>query len=137
MALIKCPDCGKEFSDSAKQCPNCGYRNKVERDINYPLIGGVLLIMLGLFLSLVVTPKNNSDIYYYPVTYIFVLILGIILLIAGGILISKKYEKAKKITYIAAGVILVIDIIVSIIGYNEAVELEKFLIKTLKLYPLY
>lgn len=25
MALIKCPECGKEVSDSAKVCPNCGY----------------------------------------------------------------------------------------------------------------
>lgn len=26
MALIKCPECGKDFSDSANACPNCGYR---------------------------------------------------------------------------------------------------------------
>lgn len=25
MALIKCPECGKEVSDKAKTCPNCGY----------------------------------------------------------------------------------------------------------------
>ena len=24
MALIKCPECGKEFSDKAFACPNCG-----------------------------------------------------------------------------------------------------------------
>lgn len=24
MALIKCPECGKEFSDRAESCPNCG-----------------------------------------------------------------------------------------------------------------
>ena len=24
MALIKCPECGKEISDKAKTCPNCG-----------------------------------------------------------------------------------------------------------------
>ena len=30
MALIKCEDCGKEFSDKASACPNCGcpYKNK-------------------------------------------------------------------------------------------------------------
>ena len=27
MALIKCKECGKEISDSAKVCPNCGYKN--------------------------------------------------------------------------------------------------------------
>ncbi|MBR6136602.1 MAG: zinc ribbon domain-containing protein [Bacilli bacterium] len=25
MALIKCPECGKEISDTVKQCINCGY----------------------------------------------------------------------------------------------------------------
>ncbi len=25
MALIKCPECGKEISDKAEKCPNCGY----------------------------------------------------------------------------------------------------------------
>lgn len=25
MALIKCPECNKEVSDRASQCPNCGY----------------------------------------------------------------------------------------------------------------
>ena len=24
MALIKCPNCGTDVSDKAKQCPNCG-----------------------------------------------------------------------------------------------------------------
>jgi hypothetical protein len=26
MALIKCPECSKEVSDSALTCPNCGYQ---------------------------------------------------------------------------------------------------------------
>lgn len=25
MALIKCPECGKEISDEATSCPNCGH----------------------------------------------------------------------------------------------------------------
>ena len=25
MALIKCPECGKEVSDKASSCPNCGH----------------------------------------------------------------------------------------------------------------
>jgi len=25
MALIKCSECGKEISDKAESCPNCGY----------------------------------------------------------------------------------------------------------------
>lgn len=25
MALIKCPECGREISDKASSCPHCGY----------------------------------------------------------------------------------------------------------------
>ena len=28
MALIKCPECGKEVSDTANSCPNCGFNIK-------------------------------------------------------------------------------------------------------------
>lgn len=28
MALIKCPECGKEISEYADSCPNCGYSIK-------------------------------------------------------------------------------------------------------------
>lgn len=31
MALIKCKECGKEFSDMANACPNCGYSPALER----------------------------------------------------------------------------------------------------------
>lgn len=34
MALIKCPECGKEISDSAKQCPHCGYKSKNLNDLH-------------------------------------------------------------------------------------------------------
>ena len=30
MALIKCKECGKEISDSAKSCPECGFVYKKE-----------------------------------------------------------------------------------------------------------
>ena len=29
MSLVKCPECGKEISDSAKMCPSCGYPIKI------------------------------------------------------------------------------------------------------------
>ena len=43
MALIKCPECGKEVSKSAKQCPNCG---KVLRATG---CNGCILNLLKLF----------------------------------------------------------------------------------------
>lgn len=34
MALIKCNECGKEISDKAEMCPNCGAKNKVKLAYN-------------------------------------------------------------------------------------------------------
>lgn len=31
MALINCPECNKEISDSVKKCPNCGYKIKKQK----------------------------------------------------------------------------------------------------------
>lgn len=42
MALIKCPECGKEISDKANSCPNCGCPssefNKPQTDIDREII---------------------------------------------------------------------------------------------------
>ena len=32
MALIKCFECGKEVSNTAKQCPHCGFEIKMKLD---------------------------------------------------------------------------------------------------------
>lgn len=32
MALIKCKECGKEYSDLAETCPNCGYSEKKAKE---------------------------------------------------------------------------------------------------------
>ena len=38
MALIKCPECGKEISDIATSCPNCGYPMVAK---NHCIINGI------------------------------------------------------------------------------------------------
>lgn len=40
MAMIKCPECGKEISDQSKECIHCGYsllKNEMEKDISYKI----------------------------------------------------------------------------------------------------
>lgn len=44
MALINCPECNKEISNSAKICPNCGY--KFKNNI-FMKIWGKRLIIIG------------------------------------------------------------------------------------------
>lgn len=34
MALISCPECGHDVSDSAVTCPNCGFRLKKQKNSN-------------------------------------------------------------------------------------------------------
>lgn len=61
IALIKCPECGREISDTAEKCPNCGYplieetpypisteeqETEIQKDRNTALI---LCIFLGCF----------------------------------------------------------------------------------------
>ncbi len=36
MALIKCPECGKEVSDTSKNCIHCGYVFKEENNVTQP-----------------------------------------------------------------------------------------------------
>lgn len=45
MALINCPECGKEISDQIKKCPNCGYPIK-KRKIRQVIILGVSLAII-------------------------------------------------------------------------------------------
>lgn len=55
MALIKCPECGKEVSDKAEMCPNCGYKiassinNKKGKRMNkllFLILGMVIIVMI-------------------------------------------------------------------------------------------
>lgn len=41
MALIKCPECGKEISDKSKQCIHCGYPLKDMKESDFCLINGM------------------------------------------------------------------------------------------------
>lgn len=56
MALVKCSECGKEISNSAKTCPNCGAKNK-KKGIG---VGGVLLLGIVSFFLLVIICSQMS-----------------------------------------------------------------------------
>lgn len=55
MALISCPECGKEISDAARSCPHCGYAikeasaNQVRRT---PLTAKTPSLSSGVFLCI-------------------------------------------------------------------------------------
>ena len=50
MALMNCPECGKEISDTVAVCPNCGFALKKKKRIVLPIaIVSIVLILAGVF----------------------------------------------------------------------------------------
>lgn len=50
MAMIKCPECGKDVSDQAVSCPNCGAAIKKKQSVVGVI--GFILSIIGLFLGI-------------------------------------------------------------------------------------
>lgn len=42
MALVRCPECGKEISDQAFICPNCGHKKNPVKIIKCPECGNTI-----------------------------------------------------------------------------------------------
>ena len=72
MALINCPECGKEISDKAKMCPNCGYQNENVKKKCYKKFASYVCDNCGEGLYIPNTdirdeyfcPKCNSPVWY-------------------------------------------------------------------------
>ena len=76
MALIKCPECNREISDTADLCPHCGYKIKnkskdtskslvlVKDDSNVLLIVGVICLfaipIVGLIIIIVALVQKKK-----------------------------------------------------------------------------
>ena len=56
MALIKCPECGKEISDNAVSCPNCGYPFAKETSKNLKSFDNKRTRMCIVIFSCVIVP---------------------------------------------------------------------------------
>lgn len=63
VALVKCPECGKEISDKTEKCPHCGYpiNGYLQRN-NYdtPSVGLNILAFLIPFVGLILYCANLS-----------------------------------------------------------------------------
>lgn len=124
MALIKCPECGKKFSEHAEFCPNCGYKwskehyetlkkedhtseTSLNKSSNSSLLLGIILISVGFLWDIFILCTINTIFFNFASYAIFGLfIFGIAFLVVGIILLLKKYKKAKLI-FIVTGILLI------------------------------
>lgn len=111
MSLIKCPECGKEISDKATICPNCGYpitnTNCTDHDSGTNdtglLISSIVLCVLGIISAFAI----NSGI---------MLLLPSILLILSVILSIKCKKRISLISLLFSGAVLALIITTFIFG---------------------
>lgn len=56
MALIQCPECGKEYSEHAKNCPNCGYSSsrKTTKE-TVEKTGNITRTVIVIFVSVIIS----------------------------------------------------------------------------------
>ena len=88
MALINCPECGKEISDSAITCPNCGVSLKKESDFD--------------------SLNNTSVKKRKTVPIVIVVIVSVFVLLAAayfcrGLFVSEINLKCKGSTFLKIG----------------------------------
>ena len=90
MALIRCPECGKEISDSAQVCPNCGCKTELGNQneiMKTSLLADIGFTVLGIICA------------YYTVStdaFVVLIILAAVLFIIGSVygrLIRKNNKK--------------------------------------------
>ncbi len=125
MALIVCKECGKEISDKANECPNCGcpleqkqnsnvedlkYSNQEQKNSNQICksfcklclkeIGAMALFLLAIALYVVAAPLIIRDGVIAAIVFGFLLIIiivvGIIYLVIRIFKLNKKRSLANK-----------------------------------------
>lgn len=114
MALIKCPDCGKEFSDQATACPNCGRPNQPVASIPKEPQNNTAVPLNQRYRDSESTPKKNSGLSIAALVLSIMgctFVLGIILAIID---LCKKDTTKKHGLSKAALIICALWIVLSI-----------------------
>lgn len=93
MALINCPECGKQISDKAESCPNCGYRiestieekNEIPptikqeaKEIDKKISICYAIVAVLVVLLFVCVGYSNSEYVMYPFIAAFILMYVVV-----------------------------------------------------------
>ena len=98
MALIKCPECDKEISDTAKVCPSCGYKQKKLDIAKHKKIStNILIIGVLLFVAAILWSMDTSDQDLAMRAGYYFLVMLQVLLTGETIRYVVQYEKSLEI----------------------------------------
>lgn len=101
MALINCPECGHQMSNTAKRCPNCGYSlNKFKFESIKPYILGVVIGLVGLFITILSFPIMTGwggridpiSIEFYSGCAMF--LCGLVIIFIGCKILKKHFHRS-------------------------------------------
>lgn len=127
MAMIKCPECGKEISDKAFSCPNCGYQpnntntqyKKIIPGRGFGISSMVMGILGALYGYLALTSANAMPEYTKADAIagtILPIIFAVLALVFGFVSHSRGYNKGQKKSGIVLGVVSLLLCVIAIIS---------------------
>lgn len=121
MALINCPECGHQMSDTAKKCPNCGYKqtNKFQYKGFKNLYIGLLLSVISVALLILAMPtmsgfSMSSEIYLTDDDFwygILEVVASCILFLLGCKLFKQYTSQTNKIVLTFIGIAVLATVI--------------------------
>ena len=95
MALIKCPECGKEISDKATTCPNCGYPIQPENNTKREEIENSFVRVEDVPITVDVSPKPKKKINKSIIALIAA--LACVCLAAFGFITYQQTKEAENL----------------------------------------
>lgn len=127
MALIKCPECGKEISDNAKTCPNCG--RALKPSVAVPVLLGIscliAVLVIAFFLPSYLNPESYEQATEFHTPYLIALIIAVVSLVSAilGFVNIKVKQKGLAFASIACSIICF-----ALLAYGFSMTSEFFLV---------
>ncbi len=116
MSLINCKECGKEISDQAKACPNCGYPLK-KKGNGFAIASLVLGIISCVYSLPILTTISEPDMPKAATIAmaVYIMLFGVLSFIFGMVSHSKGCKLKKKTAGLILSTVSIIVLLVVII----------------------